>query len=290
VADNTVYKYVDTIQNGDPDYRLSYQREQLSGQMTCMLRLNHDKFGPDHARAYIRNVSAPELTLQFKEYHVLPGGDICVFFLIPKDCELFSVYYGKHADEMKRDYLLWLKRFSKILEISPDVFLSADLLFARPSDKTIMYMPIPGFVKPRKTYCGWRLKTAGASPGQTGAYTAAAFLLYLFGIESPNLFDPDKLPKDIQQILLDSISEADVKRPDTAASFIKRLENASSRRAEPETADEPEPDFLPDRYDVIKKVLKQWSAIAGGLMKGMLRNLAGKHRTREADQKKPDEF
>jgi hypothetical protein len=290
VAGDTVYTYIDTIQNGDPDYRLTYQRERLSGQVTCMLRLNHVKFSPDDIFAYISNVCARDLTLQFKEYHVLPGGDVCVFFLIPKDCEPLSAYYKKHAGEMKPDHLFWLNRLEEILRIKPDIFLSKDLLFARPSDRAMMYMPVPEFVKPPKVYCGWRLKLDGASPDQTGAYTAAAFLLYLFGIDSPNLFDPDKLPGNIQQILLDSISEADIKRPGTVASFIKRLESVSSRPAAQEAANAPASDFLPDTYDMIKIKVKQWGIAAGGVLKGILRELTSKDKLRDADKKKPDEF
>jgi hypothetical protein len=208
------------IFDGDPYFRLSLQRETVSGQRIFLLRLNHKAYDLASIHSYIKSASNDENALLYKFLLKNETGDYLVAFLIPNIYVNFESYCLIHRKEMCSDYLGWLHKIKSILR--SQTALSAKLLYVHPKYKTLLYLPLPDFLGIKENFSAWIFPSS--TPEQAGAYTAAAFLLYLFGIPDPQKCNLSVLPEALLPVIKDSLSVAENIRPSSLDNFIERIE------------------------------------------------------------------
>ncbi|MDR3240323.1 MAG: hypothetical protein LBT44_09600 [Clostridiales bacterium] len=258
------YQPLGIILNADPLFRLSLQEETESGQTLCVLRLRRARLPEGETAAFIKWDAREDHALYFKYKKISKDGDQGFFFLVPNGFTHFPTYCAAHVKEIKKHKLSLTYQMGGILTARSGVFLTPPLLFIRPADHRLAYMPFPSsLVFPggisgeiSAELCPLGNHQLGLTPAQRGVFTIAAFLLYFCQGEGPNVFHKDRIPLKLQPVLANALHPAVNLRPRSVEELIRLIQEAAENRGSMRSAFGP---LLCPLRDRIRRWFEQYS-------------------------------
>ncbi|MDR1538435.1 MAG: hypothetical protein LBU32_10655 [Clostridiales bacterium] len=202
------YEFVADIFGENGKFSISIQKDCLSDQMICLLHVLDDFVAdPSAMKEYIKRTGANDFALAFKEVAPIEGGGIGFLFVLPRHFVRIEDFKNspEHLSRLKENHLRLLGQVVEILRISPGSALSPLLMFLRPSDMRLAFMPFPGFIESGGRLSNWKYPHSDGYGEKTDAYTAAAFSLYALSGQFPQDVVKDRIPTQFREIVCNGL-------------------------------------------------------------------------------------